>query len=316
MKKLKLIYNPFSGDKSFKFELDSVISEFQSGSYETHIFRTCEDGDLERHMSEIAELGASYYDVIVISGGDGSINIAVNGIMKHGITSAIGVIPSGTANDFAAFLKIPQNAVDAVRIITDGHISEIDIGRVNDMYFVNVCGAGYLTNISQQIDKDFKDALGKLAYYIKGIEQAPKFMPFPVRITSSEEVYEENIYLFIVLNSGGTGGFNNLVKDAVIDDGLFDFIALKAGGTPLELFGLVVKVLNGDFLTDPNILYFRDGFIKIETDGADIAPVFTETDIDGEQGPDLPVTIKNLRKAIRIFTPAPDEIPDAEQVLN
>lgn len=302
MKKAKLIYNPFSGDKSFKFNLDPVIAIMQKGGYETHVFRSIEEGDIDEHLRKLSETEKSYYDSIIVAGGDGSINIVINSMMKYGLCSNLGIIPAGTANDFAKFLQIPPEPDKAAEVIINGHTIESDLGLVDGRYFINVCGAGHFTNISQNIDSDFKNTLGKLAYYIKGIEQAPNLVPMTLRITNSSTVYEENVYFFIVLNSSGTGGFNNLVRDASITDGMFDFIAVKEGQF-IELATLFVNLLKGDHLSDQGVLYFRDSYIKIEPKDENINPEFLETDIDGERGPDMPVVIQNIPKAVTIYAP-------------
>lgn len=299
MKKLKLIYNPFSGNKSFKFNLDPVISTFQESGFETHVFRSINHGDIDQH---IKEMDKDYYDTIVVSGGDGTINIVVNAIMNYGIKARLGIIPSGTANDFATFLKIPKEPDEAAKIITEKNLSPADIGLANGRYFINVCAAGLMSNISQHIDTDFKNALGKLAYYIKGIEQIPNFVPIPVKITNSTEVIEEDVYMYIVLNSAGTGGFEKLVPDASINDGLFDFVGFKAT-TIRELAMIFFKVFTGDYLKEPGIIHFKDSYIKIEC--KDASPEMNETDLDGEQGPYMPIEIKNIPSAIMIYTPQP-----------
>lgn len=82
----------------------------------------------------------------------------------------------------------------------------VDIGLVNrETYFINVCAGGLLTNVSQTVDKDVKNALGNLSYYLKGMEQIPNFHKIPFSITTSDEVLEEDLYLYMIMNSAGTG---------------------------------------------------------------------------------------------------------------
>jgi len=296
--KLKLYYNPFSGDKSFRYAVDACIHHFQKAGYETTVFRSMANGDIE---ANIAKTGKEY-DAIVVSGGDGTINIVANAMLKHEVACPLGIIPSGTANDFAAFLRIPAEPEGAAQIIARNNILPIDMGQINgEQFFVNVCGAGLWTNISQQVDLTVKDTLGKLAYYLKGIEQLPNFVPFPVRITNSKQTVDESIYLFIALNSAGTGGFEKIAPFASIHDGLLDFVAIRA--RPLhEIVVLFFKMLTGsDFLNDINVIHFQDRYIKIEA--LEQNPLFHETDIDGETGPKLPVEICVRPKAIRIFVP-------------
>ena len=90
MKKLKLIYNPFSGNKSFKFDLDICIGIFQEGGYEVHPFRTLYPGDIDQHIATMDP----NYDVVVASGGDGTVNIVINALMRRGLHIPVGIIPS------------------------------------------------------------------------------------------------------------------------------------------------------------------------------------------------------------------------------
>lgn len=296
MKRLKLIYNPFSGNKSFKFNLDTCIEKFQNAGYCVDIFRTTKEGDIEKHVST---LKPKEYDAIVISGGDGSINILVNAVMKYNLADTpIGIIPSGTANDFASFLKLPEDIESCCNVICNGRIQNADIGYINDRYFINVCAGGLFSNVSQNIDKTFKNTLGKLAYYIKGIEQIPTFTPMKMRITNSKEVIEDTFNLFLVLNSSGTGGIENLSPTASINDGLFDFVGFRKVKVT-NMMSLIYKFFTGDYLDDDRILFFKDNYIKIENLSAD--QTYSQTDIDGELGPKMPVEIKNIPAAIKVF---------------
>jgi len=296
MKKLKLIYNPFAGDHMFKEELDGCIEVFQQAGYNVHIFRSMAPGDIEERLSLIKP---KEYDTIVIAGGDGSINNVVNAIMKQGIKSALGIIPAGTANDFASFLKLPKSPVKAAKVIAAGNTRKTDVGEVGGNYFINVCAAGLLTNVSQIVDPGVKNTFGKLAYYIKGLEQLPNLVPLPMRITTPERVMEEYLYWFTILNTAGTGGFDRLSPEAEIDDGLFDFVGFRA--MPLhELAILFVKMLaSSDYLNDNNVIYFRESNIKVEYLGNDTDML--ATDIDGERGPDMPIEVHNLNKRLNIF---------------
>ena len=296
MKKLKLIYNPFSGNKSFKFDLDVCIGIFQEGGYEVHPFRTLKPGDIDRHIAEMDP----NYDVIVASGGDGTVNIVINAMLKRGLKMPLGIIPSGTANDFATYLGFKSgNVEDVCKTIVSTKPVKIDLGLVNEeIYFINVIAGGYFTNVSQTVDKDLKNALGSLSYYLKGVEQLPQFRKIPYRITTSKEVIEEDLYFYMILNSAGTGGFTNLSPESTVSDGEFEFVAVK--GKPLyEMTPTVVKMLTGEHIYDKNILYLKDSYFKVEC----LDPTFKikETTGDGEMGPEMPFEMKVVPKVIPVF---------------
>ncbi|MBE6007707.1 MAG: YegS/Rv2252/BmrU family lipid kinase [Lachnospiraceae bacterium] len=296
MKKLKLIYNPMSGSKSFKDDIDLCISILQEGGYEVSLFRSAKVGDVEKHIAKMSD----DIDVLVISGGDGTINRAVNILMERGLDIPVGIIPSGTANDFARFLNIKTRDVKtACEAIVRGKTVRADLGLANGQAFVNVCGGGLLTNVSQHIDIDFKNSFGRLAYYIKGAEQIANMKAMPLRITTKTEVIEDDFYLFLALNSSGAGSFDRLSPDASITDGLLDFFAIKKCPV-IELPAVCLKILRGEHIGDPHILYFNESYVKIENLSDEER--FDETDVDGEQGPDLPIEIRVWPKALTVFT--------------
>jgi diacylglycerol kinase (ATP) len=299
LKKLKLIYNPNSGNKSFKDDLDICLSVFQRGGYDTHIFRSMEPNDIYGHLSKC---NIKDYDTIVVSGGDGTINNVVNFIMVNNINISFGIIPSGTANDFATFLNIPASTEEACKIIVEGNTMYTDICRANDMYFINVVAVGLFTNVSQNMNLDHKHNFGKLAYYIDGAKQLPNFEPLRIKITNSKESIEEEFYIVIALNTSGAGGFKKLSVDARLDDGLLDFVGFKTN-SKLGFAKLFIKVLSGEFLDDPSVVFFRDKEIEIEIISKDVKPIYLTCDMDGEIGPKLPVKIKNIPKAIKLFIP-------------
>lgn len=309
MKKLKLIYNPFSGNKSFKFDLDVCIGIFQEGGYEVHIFRTLRPGDITQH---ILEMDADY-DVIVASGGDGTVNIVINAMMQRGLKIPLGIIPSGTANDFATYLGFKSGKVeDCCKTIVSTQPVPIDLGLVNqEIYFINVCAGGFLTNVSQTVDKDVKNALGSLSYYLKGVEQLPNFRKIPFRITTSEGVFEEPLYFYMILNSTGTGGFQNLSPESTVTDGKFEFIGIK--GKPLyELTPVLMKMISGEHIHDKHILYLRDDYFNVECLDENFS--IMETTVDGEIGPNMPFTVHVLPKVLPVFGKFEEKKPEHDRL--
>lgn len=295
MKKCKLIYNPFSGNKAFKFDIDSCVEIFQDGGYEVHLFRTKHQEDIPNHIAQMNPA----YDIVVVSGGDGTVNIVVNALMKRGLKIPLGIIPSGTANDFATFLGLKTGQFEeSCRTIVSTEPKDIDIGEVNGQYFINVCAGGLLTNVSQTVDTDLKNALGNLSYYLKGMEQLANFKKIPFRISTKDKVIEDQFYLYLVLNSAGTGGFTHIAPDASITDGKFDLVAIKAKPV-LELPILFLKIFRGELINDSGVVYLRDNYFKIECLQENFA--IQETSLDGELGPEMPLEIKVVPKALPVF---------------
>lgn len=298
MKKIKIFYNPFSGDGTFKNQLDICIAAFQGNGYDVSFFRSLKKGDIDEHISNIKP---NDYDAFVVSGGDGTINIVVNSIMKYSLNDIpLGIIPSGTANDFATFLKLEKNVEKCCQVICRGRTQKVDLGLVNDeKYFVNVCAGGLFSNISTKINQSFKNTLGKIAYYIKALEQIPSFVPLSMRITTDNEIIEDQFDLFIVLNSSGTGGLEKLSPTASVSDGLFDFLGIRNIGVGM-IMPVIIRYLTGErFTGDNQVIFLKSANVEIEN--LSESSNFTETDVDGEVGPAMPVKIKNIHKALKIF---------------
>ena len=294
MKKLRLIYNPMAGNKEFPKKLDQSIKKLQRANYQVSIFRSAKPGDLSAGLEGVR----SDYDAVVVAGGDGSINEVINALVKRNLDIPLGVIPAGTANDFARQLNISHNIEEAVEVIAEGNIQTVDIGHVNGQYFADVCAAGLLANVSHEVDVNLKNTLGKLAYYIKGIEQLPKFENIPLKIETPNRVVEDDFYLFLILNGKSAGGFEQLAPQAKIDDGEFEFLGVKACPLP-QIAALFVKMLQSKHLTDQNIVHFKEKEFKIEITDDKLANY--HSDIDGEKGPGFPLQVEVVPEKLRVF---------------
>lgn len=290
MNRAFLIYNPYSGNRSFRLKIDQVVHKLQLGGYIVTPYRTLSVENIYEGIKF-----ANEHDVIIVSGGDGTINHVINAMIQHNINKPLGIIPSGTANDFASHLGIGRKITDACEIIARGNLTKFDLGKINDRYFINVAAAGLLTDVSQKIDINLKNTLGKVAYYLKGIEQLPNFRAIPIKITTEDKIIEEKIFLFVILNGSSAGGFK-LAPDATANDGYLNLIAVKQCNL-VELLNLFIKMLKGEHLDSNNIIYLRGKNFKIECSD-DI-----ETDIDGERGPNFPLDVRVSDKTINIFTP-------------
>ncbi|MEG0641080.1 MAG: YegS/Rv2252/BmrU family lipid kinase [Clostridium sp.] len=290
MKYTKLIYNPFSGDKTFKNNIDSVVNILQTGGYRVTLCRTESINDIYEEVKN-----SRNFHSIIAAGGDGTISHIINAMTRENIDIPLGIIPSGTANDFSYHIGLNKNIQYCASVIARGKIKEVDLGVINDKYFINVAAAGLLTDVSQKIDTHMKNTLGKLAYYIKGIEQLPNFRTIPVKIICDGNLYEEKIYFFVILNGSTAGGFK-LAPDAVENDGKLNLIALKACNI-VELFNVFIQILRGEHTNSSRILYLEGKEFIIDCN-EDL-----EADVDGEIGPSVPLKVGILHKKIKVFAP-------------
>ncbi len=291
MEKVKFIYNPHAGDRYIVDQLDEVIALHQEFGYTLVPCRLDEHMDMAKAMEDVK----SDYHHILIAGGDGTVDILVNYMMDNGVNLPVGILPMGTANDYAKFIKIPKDVTEAVRKMLTLPPKVMDLGKINDKYFLNVASTGLLTDVSQRTQGELKNAIGKLAYYIKGIEQIPTFRKIPVKITSQDGNFEGDMYALLVFN-GRTAGNMDFAYKSKADDGLLDVILIKANF--IDLMATLPRLIRGDHLEEPNngILYFQTKELTIETTDELIV-----SDIDGERGPDFPLHIECINDGITIL---------------
>ena len=289
MKKVRFIYNPYSGENNIINELDNVIKLHQEVGMTIVPYRIQKGKDLAEALDIIDET----YSYILIAGGDGTVDSLVNAMKHRNINIPIGILPVGTANDFGKFINMPSDVQEACKQILDSKPVAVDVGKINDDYFINVASTGLFTDISQKIDSNLKNTIGKLAYYLKGIEELPNFRKLKVKLSSKECDYEGEMYLLLVFN-GKTAGNLNLATEAEITDGKLDVIMFKAIQI-IELLPLFIKLLKGEHLDSDKVVYFKTDDVYIES------PEDIVTDIDGERGPDFPLRIQCIKGGIKLL---------------
>ena len=290
MKKVKFIYNPYSGENTIVSDLDRVIMIHQKYDHIIVPHRICYENPISNAFLDIDKS----YRYILIAGGDGTVDSVVNEMKERGINLPIAILPVGTANDFAKYIGMPQDVEEACNQILKSKAKKIDIGKINDKYFLNVASTGLFTDISQKTDVNLKNTIGKLAYYVKGIEQLPNFRKLKIKVTSDKASFDGDMYLMLVFN-GQTAGNLKLAYKAKVDDGFLDVIIIKAG-IMKNIINIFIRMLRNEHLEDvEGIVYFKTNRLEIEC-FEDIV-----TDIDGERGPDFPLTIKCEKGGISIL---------------
>jgi YegS/Rv2252/BmrU family lipid kinase len=290
MKKIKFIYNPNSGDKKIIYKLDSIISKFQDNGYTVVPYRISKNNTMEKGLEDIND----NYEYILVAGGDGSIDRLVNFMKKNNIDLPIAILPTGTANDFANVLKIPLDINLAIDKIINSKPTNIDLGIINEDYFVNIASSGMFTDVSQRVDENLKNSIGRVSYIIKGVEDALNLRKFSVHVKSRELEYEGDMYLILILN-GRTAGNINLAHYAMLDDGYLDVIIFKAMPIP-KTIPLLVDIIKGAPIDKyDEIIYFKTDDLYIDCEENIV------TDIDGERGPDFPLHIKCDKQGVKIL---------------
>ncbi|MBS6599473.1 MAG: YegS/Rv2252/BmrU family lipid kinase [Clostridium sp.] len=289
MKKVRFIYNPFSGEGSILNKIDKIIEIHEERDYQIVPFRISKN----KGIKEALEIVDESYSYILIAGGDGTVDVLLNAMKEKGLNLPIGILPVGTANDFGKFINIPQDIEEACKQILSSKPVKVDIGKINDRYFINVASTGLFTDVSQKTDVTLKNAIGKLAYYIKGIEELPNFRKLKIKLKSKEVDYNGEMYLMLIFNGQTAGNFKLATRSSAMD-GLLDVIVIKAVQI-FEVLPLFIKVLKGEHLDSNKVIYFKTNDLYIECEEGIV------TDIDGERGPDFPLHIQCIKDAIEVL---------------
>ncbi|ASV67010.1 diacylglycerol kinase [Cytobacillus sp. FSL W7-1323] len=293
MKRARIIYNPTSGREIFKRHLAEVLEKFERAGYETSCHATTCEGDATKAARLAVE---RKYDLVVAAGGDGTINEVVNGLAEQEFRPQLGIIPTGTTNDFARALHIPRDVEAAADIIVKGEKIPVDIGRMDKKYFINIAGGGRITELTYEVPSKLKTMIGQLAYYLKGIEMLPSIKPADVTIEFDGKIFEGEAMLFLVALTNSVGGFEKLAPDASINDGMFTLLILKKTNLA-EFIRIASLALRGEHVNDPHVIYAKANRIKVYSKD----PVMLN--LDGEYGGDTPAEFVNLYRHLDVFVP-------------
>ncbi len=278
MKKIYFICNLYSGRATVGSYLGMIVDKFTAAGYEVTIHPTQERGDATACAKAACDSGM--YDVLVCSGGDGTLNEVIQGCMASETQCPIGYIPFGSTNDFARGLGIPKEPAAAVEAILHGEPVPVDVGSFNDKFFTYVAAFGAFTEISYQTSQQFKNVLGHTAYILNGISKLSKIRTCRMRVEYDEGVIEDEFLYGMVTNSSSVARF--LALSAVKwDDGLFEVTLIRKPANLIELHKLISafsKIQIG--LEKQYLHYFRTSRLKVTN--LDDEPV--SWTIDGEYG--------------------------------
>lgn len=296
--RLLFVVNPNSGKGEMRHHIVDCVDAFVRAEFEVTLYTTQKSGDATRI---VIERGAEF-DRIVCSGGDGTLNETVAGLMALNEKPALGYIPSGTTNDFASSLKIPKNPIEATNLIIDGKPYHVDVGQFNDRYFTYVAGFGAFTEVSYSTPQVSKNTLGRLAYILEGIKSLHTLRPYSVTVKTDEQIISDKFIFGMVTNATTVGGFKGIIaNDVGLDDGLFEIFLAKAPTNPIELQMTINELLVSP---DTNKFITRFKAQRVEFISDEEIP----WTLDGEfGGAPKNVEIINHQKALNIFAGNPNE---------
>ena len=258
-KKVLFIVNPKSGKGSIRSKLLDIVDIFVKAEFDLTLYISQSAGDARAKAKEVE----GRYELVICSGGDGTLDEVISGMMECEKRSAIGYIPCGSTNDFAHSLKIPTSMTKAAEHIAAWKEFPCDIGRFNDDYFVYIAAVGLFTDVSYETSQDVKNVLGHLAYILEGMKKLTEIKSYPMKVESEEMTVEGNFLFGMVTNSTSVGGFRNITgKHVHLDDGVFEVTLIKTPQNILELNEIIQAVIAGKSENNKYFYQFRSKAVK------------------------------------------------------
>ena len=250
--------------------------------------------DPARLPEAVQEVLGDGYEFLILGGGDGTVSSVVDFLADRG--TLLGLLPLGTANDFARTLDIPEDIEEACKLIANGKVVDIDLGLAGDNFYVNVASVGLSVEATRALSPWLKKSTGPLAYPVAAIRAFLKHEPFSARLTFPEGDHEPVEYDRLLQVAVGNGRFYGggmiVALESGIDDKTLDIYAIDLGRRR-DLIGAVRYLKSGDFINTDGVHNFRTPRVRLETD------------------PDLPVNIDG-----EVVTRTPQDFSVAQNALS
>jgi diacylglycerol kinase (ATP) len=240
----------------------------------------------------------SEYRLLILGGGDGSVSSVVDFLAHHHVV--LGLLPLGTANDFARTLGIPSDIEGACQTIAAGKMVDVDLGLAGDNYFVNVASVGLGVEATRALSPWMKKSVGPLAYPAAAIKAFLSHEPFSARLTfpdgDHEPVEHERLLQVAVGNGRFYGGGMVVAPESGIDDRNLDVYAIELG-RHRDLIGVARYLKSGDFIRNESVTQYRTERVRLETD-PELA-----VNIDGEVVTRTPQDFSVAHNALKVLVP-------------
>jgi len=291
-KSAMIIINPTSGkEKAASFE-ERIKEELKSKYPNLVVKYTKGEGDATKFAKEACE---EKYDLVVSLGGDGTVNEIVNGIASFEKPPLLGIIPLGTANNLAKALNIPMKPEKAIEILNNDYHKKIDVGLVNDKYFTNILGVGKAAKAVYNVDIEEKTKFGFFAYVMAVGKEILNDEVFPVILEMDEETWKGKISVLIIGLLDNLGGLKSIPHIERRNDTMHIFVIKSLNVS--KLIGLTPSIIFGNITESENIEYFQTKKLKL----AILDNSQHKSNIDGDEGPTLPLEIKILPRHLRVI---------------
>lgn len=286
---LLFIVNPRAGRTRSTAPLFDAVAHFCASGYLVDLRLTQAREDATRLARELG----GKFDAVVCCGGDGTLNETVTGLMDLPSPPPLGYIPAGSTNDFAASLHLPDQPLEAARVITASGGRPLDVGSFNGRPFIYVASFGAFTRASYSAPQNVKNDLGHLAYILEGVKDLSTLRPYRASLATEEECFDGEFLFGAVTNATSVGGLVKLKEDQVcLDDGLFELLLIPNPKSIADLQGLARSLLLQDF-TGGGVIFRHVHTLTVQT------PEDLPWALDGEFDPGgAQVEIHNLHRRL------------------
>jgi diacylglycerol kinase (ATP) len=253
--------------------------------------------------------------LLIVAGGDGTINDVINGLGQAGFPEGVtlGLLPSGTGNDLAATLAVPEDPDEAKQVIRQNRVRTLDVARVRstgigERFFINVATGGMGAAISDANDKEFKSRWGKLSYLRASLEVARKFDTRETTLHLDGEKRRVHAVNIAIGNCRYAGGGWLAAPKANPEDGLLDVVVIEDIGIKEFLTLAPTAVLKSNYLDREGVYATRAREVRVETHPGGI-----EFTVDGEVIGDEPAEFVVIPRILKVIV-GPGYVPEPEEV--
>lgn len=301
MSKVLLVVNPSSGGEQAEEFQELAQESLQKIFSEVETLLTKGEGDATEFSRKSA---TENYDALFVMGGDGTINEAIRGLAEMPYRPKFGFFPLGTVNDLARSLNISLEPKEAIQNVIHYQTRKLDVGKINDSYFMNTVAIGDIPEAVNDVSVEDKTKLGPLAYFVAGLKSffSNQERDFHIELDGKAEDFIGSTILIGLTNS--MGGFENLLPDAKVDDGLLHMIFLE-DQSKIDLVKAAPQLLQGVNQDGSNVSYrtFKQGTIALTDDGENL-----NANVDGDSGLSLPLELKVLPSHLEVYCPSNDKL--------
>ena len=302
-RKMLLTANIHAGKGTVGNRLPGVIDYYVSQGWDVTVHTTQGRSELVDYLTE----NACGYEMLVSSGGDGTLNETINGLMACSAPPILSYLPAGTVNDFASSLKIPKDLAEAARLLENGVPRRVDLGLFGEQYFSYVAAFGAFTDVAYQTPQAAKQVWGRLAYLVEGVKRLPSLRSYHMKLSADGFELEDDFLYGMVSNSTSVGGFRFHEQLGVsMDDGVLELALVRFPKNLSEQQAVINALLKQEAV--PGLVYLRRvSHLHI------VSEVPVPWTLDGEFGGEVQeLDVRCCPQALEILVPGEEPKADAQ----